>query len=528
MEVRRHHLEELKKNTSRKFVLSLLCLVLFIKAIFVVCAILNAGIGLGPDEAQYWTWSQQLAFGYYSKPPAIAWQIWIGTHLFGDTELGVRFGALVIGTLLPLSVYVLGRAAELSRMASFWAAMVIAWSPLGMAASFLAITDGGMVLFWTLAAASMARTLNSKANPSYYVLGFLIACGALFKWVMYEFWVVVFLMAVFLPHWRSRHLLGGFIISLLGLIPSVFWSAGHDWATFRHVGATMWTRDNPDVGATPLLKGNFFDFFGAQAALLSPILFILFLASVWMLWRRRRFASRPMIFCGLISVGFIAVYLLIAFFKKMQGNWVDFAYPAAAVLIAWRAWDNSARMRPWLVGGIALSGLLCAFVFLIPVLESENLSPIGYKQNPFKHNVGWRELGLELTASGYDPSKHFLLSDRYQGTSILYFYGPGQKRAYFLNLQGIRKNQFSYWPTAAEDQKGKTGYFVAVENWPLSDSRWKDLTADYQHELSPFFDDVRFLGIRPIFYSNGEPVKGAMIFKGVRYNGEEPIETQLY
>ena len=30
-------------------------------------------LDLYPDEAQYWTWSRDLAFGYFSKPPVIAW-----------------------------------------------------------------------------------------------------------------------------------------------------------------------------------------------------------------------------------------------------------------------------------------------------------------------------------------------------------------------------------------------------------------------------------------------------------------------
>src|SRR6202011_3961474 len=43
-----------------------------------------------PDEAQYWVWSQQLALGYYSKPPLVAWLIASTTGLFGDSELAVR------------------------------------------------------------------------------------------------------------------------------------------------------------------------------------------------------------------------------------------------------------------------------------------------------------------------------------------------------------------------------------------------------------------------------------------------------
>ena len=31
------------------------------------------------DEAQYWWWSRDLAFGYFSKPPLIAWLIRLAT-----------------------------------------------------------------------------------------------------------------------------------------------------------------------------------------------------------------------------------------------------------------------------------------------------------------------------------------------------------------------------------------------------------------------------------------------------------------
>lgn len=45
---------------------------------------------LYPDEAQYWLWSRTLDFGYYSKPPVIAWAIWATTKLGSDAEPWVR------------------------------------------------------------------------------------------------------------------------------------------------------------------------------------------------------------------------------------------------------------------------------------------------------------------------------------------------------------------------------------------------------------------------------------------------------
>ena len=38
------------------------------------------------DEAQYWFWSQNLDFGYYSKPPMIAWVLRIFTALAGSSD----------------------------------------------------------------------------------------------------------------------------------------------------------------------------------------------------------------------------------------------------------------------------------------------------------------------------------------------------------------------------------------------------------------------------------------------------------
>src|SRR5678815_6087713 len=49
-------------------------------------ALFRTPLELYPDEAQYWLWSRTLDFGYYSKPPVIAWAIWATTRLGGDAE----------------------------------------------------------------------------------------------------------------------------------------------------------------------------------------------------------------------------------------------------------------------------------------------------------------------------------------------------------------------------------------------------------------------------------------------------------
>jgi 4-amino-4-deoxy-L-arabinose transferase-like glycosyltransferase len=49
-------------------------------------ALFRTPLELYPDEAQYWLWSRTLDFGYYSKPPVIAWAIWATTAIGGGLE----------------------------------------------------------------------------------------------------------------------------------------------------------------------------------------------------------------------------------------------------------------------------------------------------------------------------------------------------------------------------------------------------------------------------------------------------------
>src|SRR5260370_25797764 len=72
-------------------------------------------LDLAPDEAHYWDWSRNLDWSYYSKGPLVAWIIrfscWLfgplSEHLMGSPMLAVRIPAVVFGSLLLASVYVL-------------------------------------------------------------------------------------------------------------------------------------------------------------------------------------------------------------------------------------------------------------------------------------------------------------------------------------------------------------------------------------------------------------------------------------
>lgn len=492
----------------------LLLALLTVKTLVMALLIYSGMIGLGPDEAQYWTWSQQLDFGYYSKPPGIAWQIALGTELFGNTEFGVRFLSLVFGFLLPLVVYELAKACSLKPATCFWAAVVMAFSPLGFLASFLAITDGGMVLSWAIASLLVCKALKDEHPLPYYQIGFAILFGVLFKWPTYFFWFFVLGLGIQQRRYLSWHLLGGIAVSLLGLLPSLFWNSRHDYATFRHVFSTIYGKDTVDVGTTTLIKGNFLEFLGAQSLLLSPLLFVCLVIAFIVMIKEWKTLNLGLQFCGASSLSIFALYAVYSIFKKMQGNWCDFIYPTAVVILVWFTCERASRAYKWLmVGGVVSSVALVTLLFFL--------------QQPFKHNLGWNALGQALKDEGYAPEKYFLASDKYQTTSLLSFYAPEQKRAYFLNFHNIRKNQFSYWPGLEAEQLGNNGLFVTVEQVSSSDKS-QAIISKTETTLKPYFEQVKFLGQHPLVLKHGESIKNAYIFECLGYNGKLPETIASY
>lgn len=508
-------------SEMHKRFLTLLIALLILKAAILVWVVLQSGIGLGPDEAQYWTWSRILDWGYYSKPPGIAWEIRLGTEVFGNTLLGVRFGALLIGFMLPLAIYGLARSCRVVPAGCFWGAAAFALSPMGIMSSFLAITDGGMVLFWVLACIPLVLALLEEGRgPNYLIVGFLVACGALFKWPIYFLWLLIGVGWYWFPKLISRRIVSGIGVSLLGLLPSIYWNATHEWGTFRHVLATMQGGHGKGVS----VGGNILEFIGSQIALVSPILFFLLLLAFLKL---KNVKTPGVLFCGYLSVAILGVALVASMFMKLQGNWAIFAYPASFVVLGAYV-ESQPLLKRWLKAGIALSVLLCGMVFSIPYLQSSHLAKIPYKWNPFKHNVGWDHLEEVLEQVHYDPKNDFLFADKYQTASVLSFYGPEQKRAYFLNLHGIRHNQFSYWPGMAEEQLGNKGFFVLVENLPHLRKLTPEFIQELEKSLKPYFSKVQFLGIFPLYQVDGEMVKGALVIEGMDYNGKIPEESVLY
>ncbi len=143
---------------------------------------------LYPDEAQYWFWAKHLAFGYYSKPPLVAWLIALTTGLFGDSEFAVRLSAPLLAAATAVLVYAVG-ARLYDRRIGFWSALAFASLPGASVSAFIISTDAPLVLCWAAALYAFIRAREDDRWRWWLAAGIAAGFGLLAKYTM-VYWML--------------------------------------------------------------------------------------------------------------------------------------------------------------------------------------------------------------------------------------------------------------------------------------------------------------------------------------------------
>lgn len=187
------------------------------------------------DEAQYWLWSRQLEWGYYSKPPLVAWLIRASTTLFGDAEVAIRLPALLAYPLAGMAIAALAWRMS-GRRAAFAAAAVFLTMPGQALSGWILSPDAFLLLAWSLALWQFHRALAGN-HAAWLWLGLALGLGVLAKYSMLVFVVG---MGIVLLQRRHRHHLRyqgpwtALGIMLVLLAPNLWWNAQHQFETVQH------------------------------------------------------------------------------------------------------------------------------------------------------------------------------------------------------------------------------------------------------------------------------------------------------
>src|SRR6266478_6115551 len=389
---------------------------------------------LFPDEAQYWVWSQQLALGYYSKPPLVAWLIALTTGLFGDSEFAVRLSAPLLHAGTAVFVYAIG-ARLYDHRVGLWSALAYASLPGASVSAFIISTDAPLVLFWAAALYGFLRAREGGGASWWAAVGLACGLGLLAKYAM-AYWLFSALGYVLFFRAERRYLCPLLAAAALGLLvysPNFWWNLQNGFVSYVHV------RDNAGMSEPLFHLTAFLEFFGSQFAVFGPLFFagLLFLAA-----SPRTLAEPRARLLAAFALPVLAMMLAVSFLSRAQPNWAAPAFVSATVLVV--AWAFSRGWRKLVIFSVALHLVVVPLLFT----SRETLAAIGITL-PAKYDAlgrlrGWRALGSIVSAElAAHPGSRLFTDDRETLAALVYYVHPHPFGAVKWKLKsGLAKDQW--------------------------------------------------------------------------------------
>ena len=421
-------------------------------------------IDLRTDEAYYWTWSKEHALSFLDHPPMIAWFIRFGTAMFGDTNLGVRFGGIVAMLVMQLLLADIARRVTRDTRAIVFALLMpeaALYYGLLMAkvAPDVALIPFAVAMIW-----SLVRLAESNDHRWWLAAGIFGGLSLLSK-----FTVVMMLPAVaafmLVPDWRLRQLRSphpwfAALIAIVLFSPVLIWNYQHDWASFRFQA----------VRATAVHEFSLRtvgDYIGLQWGLVGFVLFPVVLSGlVLTAWRGYR--NREPVAILLSSA--VLVPFLYFFWKSLTlrvgDTWPMFMWPvgfaAAAINIAmlpregWPGWMIRSTIK-WVNVALATGILFVILVALYYLVAPWNF--IG-RADPIGGEAGYEQLVSRVEAELQKTGATWIATTDYRTYAMLRWFLGDRLPV----VEVTERGRFQGFADPGMDRiKDHTGLYVARE-----------------------------------------------------------------
>ncbi len=464
--------------------------------------IASGTIQLSQDEAYQWIWSKHLALSYYSKPPGIALIQFVGTHIFGDTEFGVRFFSPLFAAILSVMVLRFF-SREVNARGAFWLLLVVTAVPLLSVGTILMTIDSPLVLCWTWAMVAGWRAAQPDGKTrDWLVTGLAMGLAFLCKYsALYEIICFGIFFALWPPariHLRKPGPWLALLVFAICTLPVVIWNSQHHWITATHVAGNAGLHGKWH----PTLR-YFWDFIFQEFALLNPIFFI---GAIWAMiacWKFRR--ERPLwlyFFC--MSAPILLGHLIWSFHSRILPNWIAPALPPmfCLMVVYWdaRLRDGSRLVKPFLTIGLALGFFAAAIMYDSNLTGKITGRLLPGEKDPSRRLRAWKqsaqlaETEREKLQQQGEPA--FIICSHYGITGLYSFYIPQARRDVTTSEPLVYSadsdtpaNQFYFWPQYdyRADRKGQNAIFVSESelyklegDWP-----WKWLARQQINRATP-------------------------------------------
>jgi len=350
------------------------------------------------DEAQYWAWGEEPAFGYYSKPPLIAWMIAVSGSICGDSTFCVRAPSALTYVVGAFGLFAAATQLYGARV-GFWSGLVFLTLPGVSLSAGIISTDVPLLAAWAWALAALVALVRMRGGDldaatgagGWLIavgLGVALGIGLNGKYAMAYFVLCLVVYAVAVP--RARGLLAdgriwlAIAIAAAMIAPNIAWNLDNGFATFSH------TADNAKWEGPLGHPDKALEFFASQFGVFGPILFAGLLVVAVRAWRDGLSDADALLFCFTVPV--ILIVTTQAFLSRAHANWAAVSYVAGAILVT-AVMIRRLEWR-WLWASTALH--LAVMVVLAVGLALAGRVALPGGTDPFARTLGWQALGAEV------------------------------------------------------------------------------------------------------------------------------------
>lgn len=422
---------------NKNFVLFFIVLVLLtIKLV----SIKFTNFNLFGDEAQYWLWSKELDFGYFSKPPFLAWAIRLYSEILQDSFFYLKLFPSIVYFLTAWSVYALLKNVGLKSENALVGSLTFLFIPAVSFSSFIISTDLFLLLFWTLSLNELIKISKYQKISNFIFLGIFLGLGILSKYAAIYFILCFFILIIIDKNFRTIFFDNyikffiSFLCFIVILLPNFIWNVNNNWVTLQH------TSDNANFENIQLSITRGLEFLIVQTFMLGPFIV---LGRLFGFKKKESFQNFFLIF----SIPIILIVFIEAIIVRANANW---AAPALISLFVYLYIGlNNFYLR---VFNYFFNFVFCGVFF--------TMIGISYPSNMFDRISGLKEYAEEVYESVSDVSKkNMVISDRLLFSSMSYelreeninFYMPYKEGTKITNhfkithpLDGGMDNNFTF------------------------------------------------------------------------------------
>ncbi len=415
------------------------------------------------DEAQYWFWGQNLDFGYYSKPPVIAWVIRFFNAFSGsDSTFWIRVSAPLFHMATALMLMRIARRLGWAEIEP-WVGVTFITLPAVSLSSTLVSTDTIQILFIAIAIWAFLGLNRQASAIGALVLGISLGLAFMTKYSILFVLPGVAIAMITLPSARVswRDCIIAAVAGALVVSPNLWWNLTHDIATVRHTESIAhW--NGGKGGGMPFHLVGAIEFFLAQFGVVGPVVFYAMLVGLWRMIKGRSGDAEKLLVW--LSIPVVLLITMQALFAKAYANWAVAAYVAGTILAVRMLRD----MKRGLVTSVIINAIPALLLPILSVFAGDLKMPNG--DLVMKRYMGRSAISLQIADIARTAQTDTIVAEDRDILADLFYTLKGKPyHIYARNFGGFPKSYYEQNFSLPAATSGNNILYIATSPFECAD-----------------------------------------------------------